>query len=317
MAKFNFGEIPIKKKLNKPLKFKITKEISQNAKEKLMSFRNFDFKVFGGWILFLLAAIAITITVFYFINKIDQIEQRAQSERMENSIRLKDDLARIERVANIVISKDSLKERYMSYAKDIIRVYYINNRIPEHRQIPALEKDELLDLIFEMAHSGIYPHLKIPEGLFIPLSYLTVESNFVPFKTNKEYIEGEDGERSMFQFMIGTAREVYRRNGRTYVEQFWRYPKEYVWLFFEYYDRMVTPNFIHEDYERQVRWSAVGYNRGFYRNLVLPHFNQGFTLQQHFNISPLKKGSENYHNHIWRYYSQYREGFSNVIPLNN
>jgi len=285
------------------------------AKEKVMNLRNFEFKVFGGWIFAVILVLALSFTILHFVNRIDLIEQRAQNERMDNRIRLQDDLARIERVANIVISKESLKERYMSYAKEIIRNYYIINRIAETRQIPALEKDEMLDLIFEMAHSGVYPHLSIPEGLFIPLAYLTVESNFIPFKSNGGgYIEGGDGERSMFQFMIATAKEVYRRNGRTYVEQFWRFPREYVWLFFEYYDRQVTPNFIDPDYERQVRWSAVGYNRGFYRNLVVPHFNQGLTLQQHFNISPLRKGNERYHDDIWKYYSQYRSGFANVIP---
>jgi len=309
--KFEFGKIPQK----------ITKKglpiTSSNLKEKKMNLRNFNFKVFGGWILTGVLTVGIVIMCLVFVNRINLIEQRAQDERMENRIRLLDDLARIERVANIVISKESLKERYLSYAKEIIRDYYINNRISEPRQIQALEKDEMLDEIFEMAHSGIYPHLRIPEGLFLPLAYLTVEANFIPYNPNGSYITGGDGEKGMFQFMIATARDVYRRNGRTYVEEWWRYPKEYVWLFFEYYDRMVTPNFICDDLERQVRWSAVGYNRGFYRNLVIPHFQAGYSLSQHFGISPIRRGSENYNVLIWNYYCQYRNGFANVIPLDS
>jgi hypothetical protein len=262
-----------------------------------------------GWAIAILLALSLTATILINSNNLKIFKEDNRMVMELERMRIEDTLARIERINYLAYTNDTTKVFFINYAKDLINRHYLTHRIPEARRMSPIEKDEFLELIWEYASSGIYPSVGLPLGLFLPLSYALNESEFIPDAI------GGDGERSVFQFMESTAREIYRRNGKTFVPDFWRHPREYVWLWFEYYDRHLAWNFVHEDLERHVRWTALAYNAGLYRNRLLHYFNQGWSIESYLRDFPLVRGIARYNRRIWEVYVEYREGFANVIPL--
>jgi len=205
-------------------------------------------------------------------------------------------------------TNEHTKALYFNYASELIRQHYQRNPSLSKRQMRPDEIYDLLDAIWYYTASDVFPTLSYPDGLFLPLAFAVVETDFYPD------VIGEDGERSIFQFMDATARDNYSRNGRTFVDNFWLIPQESVWLFFNYY-RHLSSNFIHEDKEREIRWTALAYNAGLYRNRLIPRFEQGFSIDAYLREFPLNRGFTGYNRRIYEMFRQYRDGFG-LLGLN-
>jgi hypothetical protein len=266
------------------------------------------FKLFGGWIVALLLAVALAITIVTLTTRAENSTARFARYIEEERMRIEDTLARYERLNLHNVTNERMKEHFISYGKEIIRRHYLDNRIPESRQMTPFARDEFLEAIWDFASSGLYPNAGIPEGLFLPLAFARVESDFIPGAV------GLDGERSVFQFMDQTARERYRRSGRSFIPNFCSVPREAVWLWFEYYSRELSVNFETDDFERRVRWTALAYNAGLYRNRLIHYFRQGSTVEAYLRDFPLRRGIATYSRLIWETYYTYRSGFA-AIPM--
>lgn len=272
-------------------------------------------KLYGGWILSGIILLGLILTIIFSVNARNRDREEYRDTIVLERMRIEDTLAKYERSIQSVYENERMRDLYVSYGQEIIRNYYVSNRVAQQRQMTPAEKVIFLEEIYNKAASGIYPNAGMPEGLFLPLAFALVETGFVVFNSDgRTPTTGRDGERSVFQFMDGTAREMYRRNGRSYITDWWRHPREYVWLWFEYYSRVESVRFPTDDFERHVRYSALAYNAGGGRRGLQWAFDQGWTVQQYLRNYPLRQGNENYHNEIWNAYSRFRNGFG-AIPL--
>jgi len=322
MPEFKFGNLTKEKKMTtKPNTQSGTRvdTTKQNQNAKLKSFKQKFlnwFKTYGGWALMALLAIVIVFIVLAFSARLEEKDEQHKMMLVSERMRIEDTLAKYERTLQTTFESERIKNLFVDYGLEIMRQHYLQNRIPEHRQMRPIEKVVFLEEIYERAASGIYPNAGIPEGLFLPLAYASVETSFVKFNSDgRTPTTGLDGERSIFQFMESTAREVYRRNGRSFISTFWNEPKEYVWLWFEYYSRVESVRFETDDFERHVRWTALAYNAGGGRTGMKHFFDRGASVQEYLRAYPLRVGISDYHQKIWTAYNQYRTGFG-AIPLN-
>jgi len=205
------------------------------------------------------------------------------------------------------VAKDNqnehIKSLYFDYASELIRRHYQKVPSKTQRQMRPDEIYSFLDTIYYYAVSNIFPSAKYPDGLFLPLAFACVETDFYPD------VVGLDGERSVFQFMTDTARSVYFQNGKPFVANFWMLPQESVWLWFNYY-RQLSSNFICDSKEREIQWTALAYNAGLYRNKILHYFSQGYSVEKYLNHYPYKKGNSAYSRKVYEIFKEYKEGFT-------
>ena len=200
---------------------------------------------------------------------------------------------------------EHIKSLYFNYASELIRQHYQKRPSQVCRQMRPDEIYNLLDTIYTYSVSGLFPTAGYPDGLFLPLAFACVETDFYPD------VIGEDGERSIFQFMDLTARAVFADNGKPFVDNFWQSPNESVWLWFNYY-RQLSTNFVNEDKEREVRWSALAYNAGLYRNRLVPYFQNGSSIEAYLKEYPLLKGSLVYNRKVYETFLEYKNGFGGI-----
>jgi soluble lytic murein transglycosylase-like protein len=198
-----------------------------------------------------------------------------------------------------IISQNLINQRrdvFMIYAMDIIVKNYIEHKSTRYKEMAHSDIIIFLDEIYSNSiATGINP--------FLPLAFARVETQFY-----NDAI-GLDGERSVFQFMEATARETYRKLNIPYLEDWWRNPKEVVRLWFAYYHEL-SNNFIHESEERSVRWTALAYNAGLYRNRMKYNFINGAAIDEFVSsVYIYNKGNRHYNREIWNTYLIYKNGF--------
>jgi len=197
---------------------------------------------------------------------------------------------------------EHIKSLYFDYASELIRQHYVKVPSRTQRQMRPDEIYSLLDTIYYYATSNQFATASYPDGLFLPLAFACVESNFYP------EVIGDAGERSIYQFMQDTAQKVYADNGKPFVNNFWQSPQESTWLWFNYY-RQLSSNFIHTDKEKEVRWTALAYNVGLYRNGMVYYFNQGTTIDRYLNRHPITRGVATYNQEVYKTFIKYKNGF--------
>jgi len=297
---FQFGKINPPKSQTKK---QTTIETKQTLGEKIM--KRFDFKTSGGWIAAILLFGAIIFLGFMFKSQMDNMAENQRQMVEYNEMMGMFFIDWQEKIAE-QNSNEHIKSAYIAYGADIIFRHYQRQRVAEHRRMTPREINDLLETIYYYAKSNAFPQSAYPDGLFLPLAYAAIESDFIPVAI------GADGERSIFQFMEATAREVYRRNGKPFVPNFWQCPKESTWLWFHYY-RQIADNFRHDDKEREIRFSALAYNAGTYRNQLIPYFNRNLSIETYLSHFPLRRGIATYNKMIYDTYRQYRDNFR---PLN-
>ena len=254
-----------------------------------------------SWITTGLVSAALIIVIIFFSKRIDFIMQEANDMFDLNSSREQFYIEWRERSAR-QSQNEHVKALYFNYASEIIRQHYLKKPSAALRRMRPDEIYDLLDTIYNYASSNVFPTANFPDGLFLPLAFACVETDFYPES------EGEDGERSIFQFMDYTARSVYYENGRPFVDCFWQSPQECVWLWFNYH-RKLSINFIHEDKEQEIRWTALAYNAGLHRNRLLPSFQKGLSIELYLREYPLLKGSAGYNRRVYEIFTKYKEGF--------
>jgi hypothetical protein len=258
-------------------------------------------KPYLGWIVAVAVGIALAVVVILFNVKIEKIMQETRNMVEMNIAREQFYIEWHKRVAT-QSQNEHTKSLYFNYASEIIRQHYLKNPSQIHRQMRPDEIYSLLDTIYCYASSGVFPTASYPDGLFLPLAFIRIETDFYP------EVIGEDGERCLFQFMHETARSVYSENGRPFVDNFWESPNESVWLWFNFY-RKLSMNFINEDKEREIRWSALAYNTGLYRNRLIPYFQKESTIEDYLREYPLNKGSLSYNWQVFETFIEYKKGF--------
>ena len=262
---------------------------------------NVDVKSYLGWAIAGIIGFSLVIVIYIFNSKIDKILQDTKDMSELNKSREQFYIEWHARVSS-QNQNEHTKSLYFNYASEIIRNHYLKNPAKNKRQMRPDEIYSLLDTIYCYTVSGIFPTASYPDGLFLPLAFARVETDFYP------EVIGEDGERGIFQFMLDTARKVYDENGKPYVDNFWESPNEVVWLWFNYY-RQLSTNFIHESKEREIRWTALAYNAGLYRNRLIPYFQRDSTIEAYLREYPLVKGSFSYNRQIYDVFKEYRDGF--------
>lgn len=213
--------------------------------------------------------------------------------------------------SNRLDSSERERESYILYFDRLIINFYADNPSNRLNEMNAEQRRLLLGSIYDYAKSPSANYGFIDE--YLPLAFIFVETQFYPYRTrngNKELIRGGDGERSMFQFMEGTAKDVYRRMGKEWNSEWYTSIEDSVWVWFNGYKEIFVRPF--EDAssdEFRIRWSAYHYNRGGYRNQLIPYYKAGRTIEQHLIDYPINKGNKEYNNQIYFYYLQFKNGF--------
>lgn len=262
----------------------------------------FDFKSWGGYLIaagFLCVIVASFIFIYQQGTKIEILNERIEIVD-ENMTKREEFLLYLERRISSQSVEEETKVIYILYARNIIDNHYRVFGVPQHEQMTDAQIADFLEQIFLYAKTLPIP---IEEGLFLPLAYASVETHFCPGRV------GGDGERSLFQFMDDTAKQTYERNGKSYNPNFWNRAEEYVWLWFAHYGDIVR-YFDSPNTERKIRFTAIAYNAGLYRNELRLAFNENWTIEQYLNKHPLKKGIASYNEDIYTRFIQYKEDFT-------
>ena len=187
------------------------------------------------------------------------------------------------------------RDSFMIYTSDIIIKHYINHKSVVYKQMTSNEIIILLDTIYSCSLSyGIDP--------FLPLAFAVVETDLY-----NDAI-GADGERSIYQFMPETAREMYRELNIPFNENYWRDPCESTKLWFAYYKKL-SMNFSSENEERTIKWTALSYNAGLYRNSLRYYFNNDYDIEMYLRNFPIRKGINTYYKDIYNKYVEFKSGF--------
>jgi soluble lytic murein transglycosylase-like protein len=246
-------------------------------------------------IIIAILALSFTSSIVFFNKKTTEIQQRSEELVSYNQEMGALFIAFQERI----ISQNLINQRrdvFMIYAMDIIAKNYISHRSTKYSEMSHNDIIIFLDEIYSNSvATGINP--------FLPLAFARVETQF--------YNEalGVDGERSVFQFMEATARETYRKLNLPYLEDWWRDPKETVRLWFAYYHEL-SNHFVSESEERSVRWTALAYNAGLYRNRMKYNFANGAAIDEFVSsVYIYNKGNKHYNREIWNTYITYKHGF--------
>ena len=297
MGKFVFGYKPEPKKVQKP------QNMMQTIKEVgLMRLRmmKFDFKIFGGWAIAGILILALFLTIWIFKHQTD--ETLAKSARLvEYNNEMGEFFITWQNKLASQNKNETIKTLYIAYASDIIIKHYQNNQTTRYRQMSKSEIYDFLSLIYDYANSGAFE----TADEFLPLAYAVVETDF--------YFNpiGLDGERTVFQFMEQTAQYVYRQHGRPYFQGWYNSINETVWLWFHFH-RELSLNFLNVDKEREIRWTALAYNAGLYRNRLIPYYKADSTIERYLYDYPLNKGISTYNRQIYEKYMEYRSGFKAI-----
>jgi hypothetical protein len=244
-------------------------------------------------LIILILSSAILIVYREFTNQISQIHADSQQLVTYNQQMGELFISLQERI----ISQNLINQRhdvFMIYSMDIIVKHYLEHP-SNKRQMRPDEIITFLDEIWKQFEiTGINP--------FIPLAFATIETDF--------YYEeiGRDGERSIFQFMEETARETCAELKSPFISNWWKDQKEAVRLFYSFYYK-ISNNFISDDEETTIRWSALAYNAGLYRNSLKYYFKNGYSIEEYLVDFPIRKGISSYNNNIYRTFVKYRNGF--------
>jgi len=300
MNNFKFGVT--KKEEPKINNFKIPEDWAHKIKKNL----NFHIdKAFIGWIVsFILVTVIVVLLLFFKYQKAQFEDTMMRLEYREEKMQ---EFFMEQRKENARIAKSDIdKENYIAYFSTIMTDFYAPFPTSRNRELSQAEKRQLLGIIYDYAKGPGFPYT----DEFLPIAFLRVESHFYQYNSKNEYLTGTSGEKSMFQFMPATAREIYRRHGRDFDSELWYKDfNECVWLWFTYVNE-ISFNFKDAELETRIRWTAYAYNRGFYRNEMLNYYNNGFTIEKHLQDWPYKnQGNENYNKEILYFYNLYKSGF--------
>jgi hypothetical protein len=231
---------------------------------------------------------------FYLTSKIEEIKRNSKELVLYNQQMGELFLILQERITSQNLINQS-KDIFMVYSMNIITKHYIQNKSPRYSPMSSSDIIIFLDEIYlNSIVSGINP--------FIPLAFACVETDFYNDAL------GLDGERSVFQIMETTARETYRKLNLPYLDNWWRDPKECVRLWFAYYHEL-SNNFIHEDNEKTIRWTALAYNIGLYRNKMIYNFSIETNIDHFVNDLYYSKGNRNYNKQIYEVFLDYSSNF--------
>jgi hypothetical protein len=186
------------------------------------------------------------------------------------------------------------RELFIIYSADYILKHYNEYK----SNLPPMTPTTITTFLSEIYSKSLIYNI----DPFLPLAFAQVETHFY-----NDAI-GQDGERSVFQFMDMTARETYRKINKPFLPNWYQDPQESVTLWFAYYHEL-NNNFIHESEERSVRWTALAYNAGLYRNGLRRAFNTDQGIDQFVNQVYISKGNKHYNREVWNTYLKLKQGF--------
>jgi len=262
-----------------------------------------------GWIVAGLLLVTVVLGLVFVKNQ--NATFRANMDRLEYREGQMEQFFMEQRKENARIAKSDIdRENYIAYFSNVITEFYASRTSGRNNELTMAERRLLLGTIYDYAKGTGFPFA----DEFLPLAYLRVESEFYQYNSvggRREYLTGTSGERSMFQFMPATAREIYRRHGRDFDPEWYKSFEECVWLWFNFNHEL---SFIFKDADEddRIRWAAYSYNRGHYRNELVTYYLNGLTIERHLRDWPFRsQGDPNYNYHILRFYRQYRDGFRN------
>jgi type II secretory pathway pseudopilin PulG len=271
-----------------------TKEIVDSMFNNFKKFLNLIRQHLISIIVVLILLGVIASTIYYFSQKIEVIQQQS-----ENLVAYNQQMGELYiHFQEKILARTLVNERrdiFMIYSMNIIIRHYIEKNSSRYRKMTSNEIITFLDEIYiNSQNTGINP--------FIPLAFACVETDFYNDAV------GLDGERSMFQFMNSTVRGVYWKLHLPYLDDWWKDPKECVRVWFAYYHEL-SNNFIHEDPEQTIRWTALAYNVGLYRNRLLYNFNAGNDIDYYISTIYRSKGNSSYSRKVYEKYLEYSTGF--------
>jgi soluble lytic murein transglycosylase-like protein len=197
-----------------------------------------------------------------------------------------------------ILFKDSISQRrsdFIIFGGSIIENTYLSNPSKELRQLTADERVELLSEIYKYSNSyEIDP--------FLPLAFAYVETRFYPT------VVGKDGERSLFQFMDHTARATYVELQESFIPGWFNNQKEAVKLWFAHY-RKLSNRFLTRTEEDNIRFTAIAYNAGLYRNALLHYYDNDKTINEYLSDYPLKYGIKEYNMNVYKKWIEFKQKF--------
>jgi hypothetical protein len=249
------------------------------------------------WILIVVIAIltgSLIVGYHLFTKQIEEIQAKSEQLVTYNQQMGELFIAFQERI----ISQNLISQRhdvFMVYAMDIIVKHYLNHPNKNYRQMSAPEIILFLDEIWKQYEvTNISP--------FIALAFAAIETDYYFGAV------GKDGERSVFQFMDYTARNTFSELHLPWTGDWWKNPQLSVRLFYAYYHKL-SINFTSENEEKTIRWTALAYNAGLYRNGMKYHFDVGDSIDSYLYLYPLKRGISDYNLKVYNKYIEYRDGF--------
>jgi hypothetical protein len=248
---------------------------------------------FGGWIVSIILGITIVIIVAFFFQANERIQEKAERLVDYNGQMGELFIAWQEQISSNA-ELGNKRDIFIIYSSNIIINHYLDH---PSTQKPMSKKDIIIFVEEIYARANEF---KISP--FIPLAFAAVESNFYPDAV------GLDGERSVFQFMDDTVRDTYVELHTPYVKDWWKTPTEAVKVFFAHYYKLST-NFTARDDDENIRWAALAYNAGLYRNALKAYYTSGSSIDAYLKDYPLKRGIRAYNQNILETYHRYRENF--------
>jgi len=266
-----------------------------------------EFLPFIGWAVAGAAIIVIVVLMVFMRNNNAMIERSI--DRLEYREKQMESFFLEQRKENARIAKSDIdRENYIAYFSNVITEFYSVRPANRSVEMTMAERRRLLGLIYDYAKGPGFPY----SDEFLPIAYLRVESEFYPYMMRngrKVDIRGTSDERSMFQFMPATARELYRKHGRDFDHEWWKSFDECVWLWFVFNNELAHL-FTEAPLDLQVRWTAYAYNRGTYRNELVTYYQNDRTIEQHLRDWPFRaQGDPDYNKNILHFYNIYRDGF--------
>lgn len=282
------------------------KTISSGAKSTgRFSLKNFKIKpVFIGYIIAVIMAVVVFFTIKISFEKMEDMAQQ-NADTIELYMSRQDLYTEWQFRLSQQNANEQIKGLYIDYVHRIITEQYIQDRVPVSRRLTIPQTLEFAETIWFLANSGHYPTATYPDALFLPLAFAFVETRFI------NDLVGADGERSMLQFMESTAKAMYDRSAtKTYNRNFWQIPREYIWLWFEYYNYEAS-NYVCDDPERQIRWSALAYNAGGGRRGMKNYFDSGRTIEEYLRAVPYSRpdADRRYNEKVYNKFAEYKLAF--------
>lgn len=203
----------------------------------------------------------------------------------------------------VALQEHLFSQNTLNHKKDVFMVYSMGIIVNYYTQTSSaydqMSKEDIIIFLEEIYMNSIVYGI----DPFLPLAFARVETGFYYTAV------GLDGERSVFQFMDETARETYAGLNSPYLPEWWKDPKEAVRLWFSYYHKL-SNHFINENEEKQVRWSALAYNVGLYRNQLRLNFNSGADIDMFVSTIYKFKGNPDYNKNVWLFYNEYKQKFN-------